>query len=105
MGMGFVPLDRKEEGVATVMDVKQNITSSNIEGIGNGFILNKKIEKTHAKKWVDRLSIKTPSIDTVVNSLSGGNQQKVVVAKWLERQSKILLMNEPTRGIDVGSKG
>ncbi len=104
MGMGYVPLDRKEEGVATVMDVKQNITSSNIEGIGNGFMLNRKTEKTHAKKWVDRLSIKTPSIDTVVNSLSGGNQQKVVVAKWLERQSKILLMNEPTRGIDVGSK-
>jgi ABC-type sugar transport system ATPase subunit len=104
IGMGYVPLDRKEEGVATVMDVKQNITSANIEGLGKSFILDRKIERQHAREWFNRLSIKAPSIDTVVNSLSGGNQQKVVVAKWLEKDSKILLMNEPTRGIDVGSK-
>jgi ribose transport system ATP-binding protein len=102
--LGFVPIDRKEEGVALSMDVKTNIIAANIENIGKGLRLNKKIEKKHAKNWVDKLSIKTPSINTVLNSLSGGNQQKVVVAKWLERESDILLMGEPTRGIDVGSK-
>jgi len=103
-GLGYIPIDRKEEGIAIVMDIKQNITSSNIEQIGNGFILNRKIEKEHAYKWFNVLNIKAPSIDTMASSLSGGNQQKVVVAKWLEKNSKILLMNEPTRGIDVGSK-
>jgi len=102
--LGYVPLDRKEEGVAVVMNVAQNITSANIEKLGDGFILNRKIENDHAKRWFERLDIKAPGIDTIVNSLSGGNQQKVVVAKWLETDSKILLMNEPTRGIDVGSK-
>jgi len=103
-GLGYIPIDRKEEGIALVMDIKQNITSSNIEQIGNGFILNRKIEKEHASKWFNALNIKAPSIDTMASSLSGGNQQKIVVAKWLEKNSKILLMNEPTRGIDVGSK-
>jgi len=103
-GLGYIPIDRKEEGVALVMDIKQNITSSNIESIGNGFMLNRRIEKEHALKWFNALNIKAPSVDTLASSLSGGNQQKVVVAKWLEKNSKILLMNEPTRGIDVGSK-
>ncbi len=103
-GMGYVPLDRKEEGVALVMDIKENITSSNIENLGRSFVLDRKIERKHSQKWFDKLNIKAPGLDTITNSLSGGNQQKVVVAKWLERDSKILLMNEPTRGIDVGSK-
>ncbi len=102
--IGYVPLDRKEEGVATEMTVGENITSANIENLGNGFMIDQKIEKKHCDKWFDKLSIKAPSHKTMVKSLSGGNQQKVVVAKWLERESKILLMNEPTRGIDVGSK-
>jgi ABC-type sugar transport system ATPase subunit len=101
---GYIPLDRKEEGVALFLSIKQNITSSNIEEMGNGFMFNRKIETERAKKWFDKLDIKAPSLDTIVNSLSGGNQQKVIVAKWLERNAKILLMNEPTRGIDVGTK-
>lgn len=103
-GLGYVPIDRKEEGVALSLNVKQNITASNIEEMGNGFILDKKIEENHAKAWFKKLDIKAPGLNTIVNDLSGGNQQKVVVARWLERNSKILLMNEPTRGIDVGSK-
>jgi ABC-type sugar transport system ATPase subunit len=102
--VGFIPLDRKEEGLALVMDVKQNITSANIEQLGNSFVLDKRVEVKHAKKWFDMLDIKAPDINTIINSLSGGNQQKVIVARWLEKESKILLMNEPTRGIDVGSK-
>ncbi len=102
--MGYIPFDRKTEGVALAMNVRENITSSKIEDLGNGFILNKKIEKEEALKWFERLKIKSPSIETATSSLSGGNQQKIVVAKWLARDSKIFLMNEPTRGIDVGSK-
>jgi len=102
--IGFVPTDRKEEGVAQSMDVKTNVITANIDKVGKGLRFNKKIEKEKARSWIEKLNIKAPSIDTVINSLSGGNQQKVVVAKWLECQSKILLMAEPTRGIDVGSK-
>lgn len=103
-GMGFVPIDRKEEGVVLSMDVKSNVITANVDSVGRGTRFNRKIEKEKAKEWVNKLSIKTPSIDTLISSLSGGNQQKVVVAKWLECDSKILLMAEPTRGIDVGSK-
>ena len=102
--MGYIPYDRKEEGIALPLSIKQNITSTNLEKIGNGFILDKKIENAHAKRWFDKLNIKAPGLNTIANSLSGGNQQKVVVAKWLERNSKIILMSEPTRGIDIGSK-
>jgi len=99
-----VPIDRKEEGVALSMDVKTNIVAANIENMGKGLRINKRLEKTRAEAWVAKLSIKTPGVQAIMNNLSGGNQQKVVVAKWLERDSKILLMAEPTRGIDVGSK-
>lgn len=102
--MGYIPYDRKEEGIALSLSIKQNITATNLEEIGDGFMLDKKIENQHAKKWFDKLKIKAPNLNTSLNSLSGGNQQKVVVAKWLERNSKIILMSEPTRGIDIGSK-
>ncbi|OQA23010.1 MAG: Xylose import ATP-binding protein XylG [Actinobacteria bacterium ADurb.Bin346] len=102
--IGYIPYDRKEEGIALGLNVKQNITSTNLENIGNGFMLDRKIENLHAGHWFSKLNIKAPSIDTPSKSLSGGNQQKVVVAKWLEKNSKIFLMSEPTRGIDIGSK-
>jgi ribose transport system ATP-binding protein len=102
--IGYIPYDRKEEGVALPLNIKQNITSTNLEKIGNGFMLDRKIENDHAQKWFNKLSMKAPGLETIVKSLSGGNQQKVVVAKWLERNSKIFLMSEPTRGIDIGSK-
>ena len=102
--LGFVPIDRKEEGVAVTMDVKSNVVAANIENMGKGARIDKRLEKSRAETWVAKLNIKTPGVQQVVNNLSGGNQQKVVVAKWLERDSKILLMAEPTRGIDVGSK-
>jgi ABC-type sugar transport system ATPase subunit len=102
--LGFVPLDRKAEGVALAMDVRANILAANIENLGQGVRIDKKMEKEHAKKWIEKLGIKTPSDETILTNLSGGNQQKVVVARWLERDSRILLMAEPTRGIDVGSK-
>jgi ribose transport system ATP-binding protein len=78
--------------------------AANIQNMGRGARIDKRLEKSRAETWVAKLNIKTPGVQQVVNNLSGGNQQKVVVAKWLERDSKILLMAEPTRGIDVGSK-
>ena len=102
--LGYIPIDKKEEGLALPLDIKENITSTNLKNIGKGFFLSRKVEKDHADKWFNQLNIKAPSINTTVSSLSGGNQQKVVLGKWLEAGSRILLMNEPTRGIDVGSK-
>jgi len=103
-GIGYMPIDRKLEGLALGMPVSTNITMANIDRIGGGFFFNHKLERQKAEKWVHDVSIRTPDIGTEVNSLSGGNQQKIVLARLLETGSKIFLMNEPTRGIDVGSK-
>jgi len=102
--MGLVPLDRKIEGLALHLGIKENITLANIDDLGKGFLLRRDIEKVKAQKWIEEMGIKTPTMDQEVNSLSGGNQQKVVLAKWLESGSKIIILNEPTRGIDVGAK-
>ncbi|MCL4416313.1 MAG: sugar ABC transporter ATP-binding protein, partial [Actinobacteria bacterium] len=102
--MGLVPLDRKAEGLALLMSVKENITLANIEELGKNFLIIKSLEREKAIKWINEIGIKTPTIDQEVNSLSGGNQQKVVLAKWLESGSQIIILNEPTRGIDVGAK-
>ena len=102
--IGLVPLDRKTEGLALMMGVKENITLANIEDLGKSFLISKVNERKKANKWVEEIGIRTPSVDQEVNSLSGGNQQKVVLAKWLESGSQIIILNEPTRGIDVGAK-
>ncbi len=102
--VGLVPLDRKAEGLALIMGVKENITLANIQDLGKSFLIDRKNERRKAEKWVDEIGIRTPSIDQEVNSLSGGNQQKVVLAKWLESGSQLIILNEPTRGIDVGAK-
>ena len=102
--MGLVPLDRKVEGLALLMSVKENITLANIEDLGKSFLIMKSLEREKAIKWINEIGIKTPTIEQEVNSLSGGNQQKVVLAKWLESGSQIIILNEPTRGIDVGAK-
>jgi ribose transport system ATP-binding protein len=103
-GIGYMPIDRKLEGLALALPVSTNITMANIDAIGGGPVLNRKLERQKAGKWVQDVNIRTPDLATAVNSLSGGNQQKIVLAKLLETGSKIFLMNEPTRGIDVGAK-
>ncbi len=103
-GIGYMPIDRKLEGLALSLSVMNNITMANIDGVGAGLFLNRKLERQKAEKWVADVSIRTPDLSTDVNSLSGGNQQKIVLAKLLETGSRIFLMNEPTRGIDVGAK-
>ncbi|TFG59989.1 MAG: sugar ABC transporter ATP-binding protein, partial [Spirochaetales bacterium] len=102
--IGFLPIDRKREGLALSLDVKANITMANIDNLGKGLFLDNKLEREKVEGWIKSINIKTPSIDSEVNTLSGGNQQKIVLSKLLETGSKVFIMNEPTRGIDVGAK-
>ncbi|MCL5073202.1 MAG: sugar ABC transporter ATP-binding protein [Actinobacteria bacterium] len=102
--IGFVPADRKRNGVIDILDVKQNLTLANIKALGKNGFINKKVETERSNKWVKALNIKTPSLSTKISSLSGGNQQKVVIGRWLDSESKILILNEPTHGVDVGAK-
>lgn len=105
IGVGWVPEDRKQQGLILDMDIKSNITLTIISKISAflGFILRKK-EREISQDYVQKLSIATPGISKTVGTLSGGNQQKVVLAKWLSSHPKLLIMDEPTRGIDVGAK-
>ncbi len=104
-GIGYLPEDRKLAGLALEMLLTENITLANTEEVSNslGIISNKK-EKQVAEQYVKELDIRTPSVFQVVKNLSGGNQQKTVLAKWLFRKAKVLIFDEPTRGIDVGAK-
>ncbi|MFJ7950607.1 sugar ABC transporter ATP-binding protein [Lysinibacillus sp. NPDC096418] len=106
LGIGYLSEDRKQYGLLVNMDVKSNMVLPTIRNFQSklGFINNHKI-KSISKDFVKRLNIKTPSIDQEIRLLSGGNQQKVVIAKWLYRNCDILIFDEPTRGIDVGAKG
>ena len=102
-GLAYVPSERKIEGLVLSLTVLQNIVTAFYQKAKKHF-LDLPYEKEAAKKWIDRIRIRTPSYETPASSLSGGNQQKVVLAKWMEINPKVLIMNEPTRGIDVGSK-
>jgi len=102
--MGFVSEDRRGEGLATILNVTQNITMPFVKDYSRSGIMNLKVEKERARESVAKLNIKTPSLETKVADLSGGNQQKTVISKWLGAQSDILIFDEPTRGIDVGAK-
>jgi len=103
-GLALVPEDRKERGMVLGMNVKDNITFAGLENFYKFGFLNIDKEKKIAKSIVKKLNIKTNSIFQNISSLSGGNQQKVVFGKWLLIDSDILLLDEPTRGIDVGAK-
>ncbi len=103
-GLGYVPSDRKQEGLVLIHPVKDNMTLSILDTLTRGAVLDRKREIAEARTWLDRLQIKAPSIYSVVESLSGGNQQKVVVAKCILADPKVIIMNDPTRGIDVGAK-
>ena len=102
--IAYLSEDRKGQGLVLLFDVKQNITLANLDRIKKNGLLNLSKEKKDAAELVEALNIKTPSIRQKVRNLSGGNQQKVVVAKWLYTECDILIFDEPTRGIDVGAK-
>lgn len=106
MGIGYVSEDRKHLGLLVDMDVKTNMVMATIKNFTKGrFIVSQREMEKVAKKYVEELKIKTPSVHQKIRFLSGGNQQKVVIAKWLLRNCDILIFDEPTRGIDVGAKG
>jgi len=103
-GVGYLSEDRKAFGLAIGLSVRDNSVMANLDEFMMGpFTNDKKIEKV-AKKFIKEIDIKTPSVNQLVKNLSGGNQQKIVIAKWLIRNSDILIFDEPTRGIDVGAK-
>ena len=103
-GIGYIPEDRKNHGVFLRMSIKWNTVANNLKGYSNGLFVDKKREAKAAEEYQDKFKIKTPNLDQLVGNLSGGNQQKVVIAKTLAGGSKIIIFDEPTRGIDVGAK-
>jgi ribose transport system ATP-binding protein len=103
-GLAFLTEDRKKEGLAVDFSVRSNIVMASLEKCVRGLFLLPKRENETAGKYIKLINIKTPSLSQKVLYLSGGNQQKVVVAKWLNADSDIIIMDEPTRGIDVGAK-
>ena len=103
-GLAYVTEDRKGDGLILIQDVKQNITLANLREISNRGVVDNNAEVKIANEYRDSLDIKTPSVEQKVLNLSGGNQQKVSVAKWLFVKPDVLILDEPTRGIDVGAK-
>jgi ribose transport system ATP-binding protein len=104
-GIGYLSEDRKQFGLATTMDVRANIAMASLNRFTSAAgTLDEEGMQAAARGLIDRLGIRTPSDGQEVRLLSGGNQQKVVIAKWLLRDCEILIFDEPTRGIDVGAK-
>ena len=102
-GIGYLSEDRKRYGLIVDKSVEENTVISSLNGFVKGIFIDKAKSKEVSKKYVESLKTKTPSVSQLVKKLSGGNQQKVVIAKWLVRNSDILIFDEPTRGIDVGA--
>jgi ribose transport system ATP-binding protein len=103
-GIGYLSEDRKRFGIVVQKTIAENTTMANLPNFMKGIFINKRKEKKVAAELVDSLSTKCTSVDDLVVNLSGGNQQKVVIAKWLCKNCDILIFDEPTRGIDVGAK-
>jgi len=103
-GIGHVPIDRREEGLAAAMSVSDNVNLLVLKQLKNAGLISPSREKQNAVRWIEECRIKTPSVNTLCANLSGGNQQKVVMAKWLSSQVRLLVLDHPTRGVDVGAK-
>ena len=103
-GIGYVPRERKVEGIVNGMSVYENMTLSQLQNYASGGVLRIGEERAMARSWIKRLGIRTPSENRDCGGLSGGNQQKVVLAKWRSGGSDIMLLDHPTRGLDIGAK-
>jgi ABC-type sugar transport system ATPase subunit len=104
-GIGLVPEDRKRQGLVLGMGVRPNFSLAMLDRLRRMLVLlDRRREKRDARQFMDRLRVRTPTLDTPVAGLSGGNQQKVLLAKWLARGGRVLIVDEPTRGVDVGAK-
>ena len=103
-GFALVPEDRKNQGLVQIATVSRNVCMVNMDAVSKGAVVSTAKEHEMAQIYIDKLGVMTPSLDTEVQYLSGGNQQKVVIAKWLLQNADIIILDEPTRGIDVGAK-
>lgn len=102
--IGFVTEDRKNQGLVLELSVKHNATLSILESLQKLLFIDQKEEEAIVNEYIEKIRIRTPSAEAPVKNLSGGNQQKVVLTKWLARNCKIIILDEPTRGVDVGAK-
>ena len=102
--IAYVPEDRQRHGVIGEMPVAANTTLNNLAAVSTGGVIDPSAERRAARAHVDRLRIRTPSVDVAVGTLSGGNQQKVALARWLSIDPRVLILDEPTQGIDIGAK-
>lgn len=103
-GVGLIPENRKEDGLFFNFEAPQNITISRLTGLVKNLLLNLSLEQKVGKEFVNRLNITPSALEKSVQYLSGGNQQKVVIARWLYSQAKLLILDEPTQGVDIGAK-
>ncbi len=103
-GIGLLPEDRKRMGLVLSMNCRENTSLAVLSRLSLGGFVKRRQERTLAQRYVDKLRVKTPGIEADIAGLSGGNQQKVALAKWLARECAILIVDEPTRGVDVGAK-
>lgn len=103
-GIGYVPRERRVEGLVMDMSVAANVTLASLKAAMRHGVIDHRLERKIADDWIRRLGIKTPSSAQVCRKLSGGNQQKIVLARWLTARSHILILDHPTRGLDVGAK-
>jgi ABC-type sugar transport system ATPase subunit len=103
-GIGFAPEDRKREGLILIRSVLENASLAILRRLSSFHFVRRSLERSVVTGYVERLRVRTPSVDQEVGKLSGGNQQKVVLARWLAAKPKVLILDEPTRGIDVGAK-
>ena len=104
LGIGLIPEDRKQQGLLLDLPIFTNISMATMRDISHFTVVNSRAEKENVNRLVEAVTIKTPSIAQLVRNLSGGNQQKVVLAKWLAANCKVLIFDEPSRGIDVGAR-
>jgi rhamnose transport system ATP-binding protein len=103
-GIGYLPEDRRRHGIVPEMAVAENVSLASLNAVASGGFIDRSRERNQASRYVEQLRIKTPSVFADVESLSGGNQQKVALARWLATRSDVLILDEPTQGVDVGSK-
>ena len=104
LGIGYVPEDRRRHGVILEMPLTANATLATLRHVSRFGFLDFRQERATAERFVDALGIKTESLETPAGSLSGGNQQKVALARWLAASPRVLILDEPTQGVDVGAK-
>ncbi len=103
-GIGYVPVDRRSDGLALMMTVAENVNLLVLDRLKTAGFLSPRQERENARRWVAECQIKTPSISAMCAHLSGGNQQKIVISKWLSSNVRLLVLDHPTRGVDVGAK-